>query len=164
MGEKRKIFVVLICLALVLAMPLPAGADDLELTPEQRTLYNQMMKSFIAPDFCGKSLEECPAKITVEMRDGILKQVKEGKTKEEIIDYWVGVYGTKILAAPPKSGFFLSAWILPIMGILAGVGILAVAVKGRMRGETEQKASKTSKTTIPQEYEGELKEEILKHL
>lgn len=165
MRKKKRLLALLICLALVFALPMAAGAEDLNLTPEQRNLYSQMLKSFIAPDFCGKSMVECPAKITVDMREGILKQVQEGNTKEQIIDYWTGVYGTKILAAPPKSGFFLSAWILPILGLIAGVFIVGVAVKGRLRGNGGQKASKKpSESKISQEYENELKEEILKHL
>ena len=164
MKPTKKIAILLISLLLFLMVPIAAGAEDINLTSEQQVLYNQMLKAFIAPDFCGKSLEECPATITVEMRDGILKQVQEGKTKEEIIDYWTGVYGTKILAAPPKSGFFLSAWILPILGILAGVGILGVAVKDRMKKESEQKPKKVSKVTGNLEYEAELEEEILRHL
>ncbi len=164
MKPTKKIAILLISLLLFLMVPIAAGAEDINLTSEQQVLYNQMLKAFIAPDFCGKSLEECPATITVEMRDGILKQVQEGKTKEEIIDYWTGVYGTKILAAPPKSGFFLSAWILPILGILAGVGILGVAVKDRMKKESEQKPKKVSRATGNLEYEAELEEEILRHL
>gem|GEM_PF-926240 len=160
----KKMAIFLVCLLLFLAVPVTAGAEEANLTSEQQILYNQMLKAFIAPDFCGKSLEECPATITVEMRNGILKQVQEGKTKEEIIDYWTGVYGTKILAAPPKSGFFLSAWILPILGILAGVGILGVAVKARMKKEGEQKTKKATKMTDNLEYEAELEEEILRHL
>ena len=159
----RNLLIICIFLALAFSIPVGVGAEDLNLTPEQRSFYNQMVKSFIAPDFCGKSLEECPAKITVEMRDEILRQVKAGKTKEEIIDYWTGVYGTKILSAPPKSGFFLSAWVFPIIGLLAGVIIVGVAVKGRLRS-SEETSKKLKDNKLAEEYPEELKEEILKHL
>jgi cytochrome c-type biogenesis protein CcmH/NrfF len=32
----------------------------------------------------------------------------------------VDEYGVKILAAPPKRGFFLTAWLTPLMAILLG--------------------------------------------
>lgn len=161
MRIKIRLLVTALCLILLFMAPLGAGADELGLTPEQQSLYSEMLKAFVAPDFCGKSLEECPASITVDMKEGILQQVKDGATKDEIIAYWTGVYGERILAAPPKSGFYLSAWILPVVGILAGILILSVAIKGRM-GSGNQ--SKPKKKDIPGEYEEELQQEILKHL
>lgn len=158
---KRAILVLTVCLSLLLAAPFGVLAEDLGITMQQQSLYNEMMKIFIAPDFCGKSLEDCPAGITVEMREGILQQVKDGADKEEIIDYWTGVYGMKILAAPPKSGFFLSAWVLPIIGILVGALILSGVLRRRMGVDGKNKPNKSS---IPGEYEEELKQEVLKHL
>lgn len=161
MEGKRRSILLIISMVLFFFISSGAGAADLNLNPEERALHDQMMKAFVAPDFCGKSLVECPAKITVDMREGILQQIKEGATKEDIISHWVGVYGEKILAAPPKAGFFLSAWILPIIGIVAGVFILSGSLKGRMR---RGKPSQPKKDRGPNEYEEELKEEILKHL
>jgi cytochrome c-type biogenesis protein CcmH len=161
MTVKRIGFLLMLCFTLLLLAPLGVWANDAGLTPEQQSLYSQMLKAFIAPDFCGKSLEECPAGITVDMREGILQQVKDGATKEEIIAYWTGVYGERILAAPPKSGFYLSAWILPVVGIVAGVFILSVALKGRIGGGQQ---SRFKKKDVPDEYEEELQQEILKHL
>lgn len=162
MKVKIKCLITALCFMLMFMAPVGAAADELDLTAEQRSLYNEMLKAFVAPDFCGKSLEECPAGITVEMQEGILQQVKEGATKEEIIAYWTSVYGERILAAPPKSGFYLSAWILPVVGIIAGVFILSVALKGRMGTGSQGKQSK--KKEVPAEYEEELQQEILKHL
>ncbi|NLL19155.1 MAG: hypothetical protein GX262_09030 [Clostridia bacterium] len=161
MTVKKIGFLLVFCFTLLLLSPLGVWANDAGLTPEQKSLYNQMLKTFVAPDFCGKSLEECPAAITVDMQEGILQQVKDGATKEEIIAYWTGVYGERILAAPPKSGFYLSAWILPVVGIVAGVFILSMALKGRI-GKGQQ--AKPKKKDIPDEYEEELQQEILKHL
>lgn len=162
MKAKSGRLALVLILAWLLMAPVGVLAQNDELTAEQQSLYNEMMKAFVAPDFCGKSLVECPAPITVEMREGILEQVKSGATKEEIIAYWTGVYGERILAAPPKSGFFLSAWVLPVVGIIAGVGILAVTMKGRMG--TPHGSAKGKKQAIPGEYEEELQQEIIKHL
>lgn len=161
MKAKGRWRVLALCLILIFLAPMGVFAENGELTEEQQLLYNEMLKTFVAPDFCGKSLEECPAAITVEMREGILEQVKNGATKDEIIAYWTGVYGERILAAPPKSGFFLSAWVLPVVGIVVGGVILAVALKGRMGTKG---SAQTKKQSIPGEYEEELQQEILKHL
>jgi len=159
---KRTWLVLLLILGCLALAPAGVLAQEGELTKEQQLLYNEMMKTFVAPDFCGKSLVECPAPITVEMREGIYEQVKNGATKEEIIAYWTGIYGERILAAPPKSGFFLAAWVLPVVGIVVGVVILAAALKGRMGSALP--SSRSRKQPIPGEYEEELQQEILKHL
>ena len=53
----------------------------------------------------------------------------EGRTREEILDYFVDRYGPDILAAPPKSGANLLAWILPIVGVAAGLGALFLVIR-----------------------------------
>jgi len=56
----------------------------------------------------------------------IASRVDAGDTKSEIKDRLVAEYGTQILAAPPKKGFNLLAWLLPIVGVLGGALVLAV--------------------------------------
>jgi cytochrome c-type biogenesis protein CcmH len=36
------------------------------------------------------------------------------------------MYGEEILAAPPKKGFALVAWLLPLFVLLSGVGLIIV--------------------------------------
>ncbi|MGI6552349.1 MAG: cytochrome c-type biogenesis protein [Bacillota bacterium] len=160
------IIVVLMVVMLAGIGPVPAE-ERLELNAQEQQLYNQMLKTFVAPDFCGKSLEECPAAITVQMREGIAEQIKEGKSKEEIVSYWTGVYGMKILAAPPKEGFFLSAWLLPLLGLLLGGCFLLAQIRGR--GRRKKKKSEPlppggGERAASADFEEALREEIIKHL
>ena len=58
----------------------------------------------------------------------ITKEVEQmlasGKTKDEIIDYYVQTRGETILAAPTKKGFNLTAWILPFLAIVVAGGAI----------------------------------------
>ena len=63
------------------------------------------------------------------MRAVIREMLAEGRTREEILDYFVDRYGSDILAAPPKSGASLLAWILPIVGVAAGLGALFLVIR-----------------------------------
>ena len=67
----------------------------------------------------------------------------EGRTREEILDYFVDRYGPDILAAPPKSGANLLAWILPIVGVAAGLGALFLVVRA-MTGRRQSVISAAS--------------------
>ena len=46
-------------------------------------------------------------------------QIAAGKTKDQIKDELVAQYGTAVLAEPPKSGFDLTAWLVPGAAIAA---------------------------------------------
>lgn len=65
---------------------------------------------------------ECSA--AKQITDKVVKRLARGQSKDEIIKYFIGFYGERILAAPTKQGFNLSAWILPFLAIvLGGAGI-----------------------------------------
>ena len=47
--------------------------------------------------------------------------MKQGKSDEEIIAYFVKRYGEWILRAPPVSGFNIVLWVLPGTAIVTGL-------------------------------------------
>ncbi|MEE9215237.1 MAG: cytochrome c-type biogenesis protein CcmH, partial [Thermodesulfobacteriota bacterium] len=49
----------------------------------------------------GQSVGESNSNLAHDMRDIIRKQLDEGKSKEEILAYFVNSYGESILASPP---------------------------------------------------------------
>ncbi len=67
------------------------------------------------------------------MKASIQSQIDAGKTKQEILDYFVSAYGEGIMAAPRKSGFSLTAWVAPVLAVAAGGGFVSVLVWGWVR-------------------------------
>ena len=55
------------------------------------------------------------------MRQLVRDKLSQGESREEILEYFAGVYGRDILAAPEKSGVGLVAWTAPIIGVLAAL-------------------------------------------
>ena len=51
-------------------------------------------------------------------RELIRQKLQQGQSKEDIIKYFVEVYGEQVLASPPKKGFYLTAWTLPLLVIM----------------------------------------------
>ncbi len=68
---------------------------------------------------CEGSMECGPA---AEITKEVEQMVEEGRTKQEILQYYVNKYGETILAAPTKEGFNFLAWVLPFMVLALGVG------------------------------------------
>ncbi|MFQ5841070.1 MAG: cytochrome c-type biogenesis protein CcmH [Thermodesulfobacteriota bacterium] len=82
---------------------------------------------------CNMVVSACEGAMECSAANGIKAQVMEklsmGQSKEEIIRYFVSRYGEKILSAPTKQGFNLTAWILPFLAIVLGGGILYFTLK-----------------------------------
>ena len=64
-----------------------------------------------------------------EMEIEIAGMVNTGKTKTEILDYYKGKYGERVLAIHVAEGFNYFAWIAPIFMGLLGITIIFVYIR-----------------------------------
>ena len=64
--------------------------------------------------------------VSPSMHRDVMSLVSGGYTAQEIIDAFVGVYGERVLMAPPAAGFNLLGWIAPFIAL--GGGALFVSV------------------------------------
>ncbi len=67
-----------------------------------------------------------------EMKAMAQKEIAAGKDETTILQDFVLRYGVKVLATPPASGFNLSVWILPSVGLILGLAVV-VALARRWR-------------------------------
>ena len=51
-----------------------------------------------------ETIDQAQVEISFQMRAVVREMLAEGRTREEILDYFVDRYGADILAAPPKVG------------------------------------------------------------
>lgn len=68
-----------------------------------------------------------------QMRALIKKKLEQGENQEQILQYFVERYGESILTNPPRSGFTLLVWLLPVIGLLLGAGIVGYVLRGWKR-------------------------------
>ena len=78
-------------------------------------------KMLMCPVCPAETIDQAQVEISFQMRAVVRELLAEGRTRQEVLDYFVDRYGADILAAPPKSGTNLVAWILPIVGVAAGL-------------------------------------------
>ena len=102
---------------LALALAAPALASDAHPT------LNEMEGEVMCP-ICHTTLNESNSAAAQRIKAFIVRRIRAGDTKGQIEDKLVADFGPALLAQPPKKGFALLAWLLPIGGLLAG----AVAV------------------------------------
>jgi cytochrome c-type biogenesis protein CcmH len=73
---------------------------------------------------CGQDHYECDpntCSLTKSFKQDLVSMMNKGWDKNKIRDYYVNIYGEEILTAPEKSGFSLTAWVLPfvVLGLAA---------------------------------------------
>jgi cytochrome c-type biogenesis protein CcmH len=71
--------------------------------------------------------EQCSSRD--EMKAMAAKEIAAGKDETTILQDFVLRYGVKVLATPPASGFNLSVWILPGVGLIVGLVVVLMLVR-----------------------------------
>lgn len=88
---------------------------------------------------CETTLDQSNAPVAERMKLFIRERIAAGDTEQAIKDALVVEFGPGVLATPPKSGFGLLAWLLPLGALAAGavvVGLLILAWS-RRRGSPD---------------------------
>jgi cytochrome c-type biogenesis protein CcmH len=127
---KRSLLVILAGFMILLLVPALASADgDEQLSPEALSIAN----SLNCPVCQGESVRDSNAQLAHDIRQLIQQKLDQGETRQQIMDYFVSRYGVTILRQPPKHGFSLALWWIPVGAIAIGLLILAGFVTQRQR-------------------------------
>jgi cytochrome c-type biogenesis protein CcmH len=94
---------------------------------------NRIAKQLFCPVCENTPLDVCPTEACRQWRGLIRQMLSEGKTEQEIKDYFVLNYGARVLSEPPRSGFNWLVYVIPPMAIVAGVFILFRAMRSWTR-------------------------------
>lgn len=129
------LFLALVVMALpsaVFAQTPPADTAQDEALEQEAQAIDRMIMCPVCP---AETIDQAQVEISFQMRAVVREMLAEGRTREEILDYFADRYGADILAAPPKSGANLLAWILPIVGVAAGLGALYLVIRAMTGGK-----------------------------
>jgi len=139
-----------IAIAALLLLPAVAQASSaVVVNPQQpKTTLPDVEDEVMCP-ICGTALNLSFSPQADRERAFIRREIAAGKTKEEIKQDLVAQYGTEVLAEPPKSGFDLTAWLVPGLAILIAAVAIAFGLRrwrraGRAR-EAESAAAPAEK-------------------
>jgi cytochrome c-type biogenesis protein CcmH len=109
--------------AIVLALAFAASA-----AAEPRASLPDIEDEVMCP-ICGTLLQLSDAPQAERERAFIRARIDQGQSKEQIKDALVDEYGPEVLATPGSSGFDLSAWIVPALGLLVALVALGLGAK-----------------------------------
>ena len=104
---------------------------------------------------CNTPLDVSDSPAAQRMKVFIAERLAEGDDKQQIIDALVDEFGRGVLATPPKEGFDLVAWIVPIVLVLAGLAAIPLVTRAWARRGRDAPAPE-----IPPEDAARLDEEL----
>ena len=100
---------------------------SLLLAINENGLALDIKKSLISPCCWAGTIYDLDHNPEIELQ--IEQLVDQNKTKNEILEFYVNLYGERILAIPKAEGFNLMVWITPIIIGLLGLVIIIIYLK-----------------------------------
>lgn len=86
--------------------------------------WQDVAGELMSPACPGRTLTNCTSGQSEQLRELIRQKVAQGESKAAIMRYFVDMHGEEILASPPKKGFALAAWLLPLFVLVNGAGLI----------------------------------------
>lgn len=112
----------------------------------------QLTQELWCPICNGIRLDVCEQKVCEQMREQIAIDLQAGKTIEQIKQEFVEFYGPSVLGEPPREGFSLLAWIVPVLLLLGGLAVIVVLTRRWTRKPAPAAVSSTTPgTTQPED-------------
>jgi cytochrome c-type biogenesis protein CcmH len=105
-----------VALAAFATSPVQADALDQEVREIASTLRCPVCENI--------STADSQSELASQMRQVIREQLQQGKSRQDIVDYFLERYGESVLFEPPKRGFSLVAWLVAPLGVLAGAVVV----------------------------------------
>ena len=120
--------ILLLLLALVCA---PAQAATVAEDPLEREML-EIAEDLRCAVCQNQPVSESNADLARDMRAVIREQLAAGKSREEILDYFVARYGEFVLLKPPYAGPGMLVWVAPLVLIAVLAVTAAVYLRRRL--------------------------------
>jgi cytochrome c-type biogenesis protein CcmH len=140
--------------AMMLSSFVPQEAGSAPLTdPVLEARVHRLGKQLRCAVCQGMSIADSPAQMARAQLDTVRKLVAEGKTDDEVLDYFVQRYDEWVLLKPRGHGFALFVWLGPAVAILGGLVFVLLFVRSRNNRPPPPGASTDGKPPEPPDDE-----------
>lgn len=160
----------MIALALSTAMLLgqfaPQKMASEMLPPEQEARVQRIGAQLRCAVCQGLSIAASPSSIARAQLDTVRDMVRQGKSDQEIKDYFVVRYGEWVLLSPRAEGANWAVWLLPALLLLVGAFTIARALRGPKVAQAQAQAPDAAASAPPpaagaeDEYLRRVREEV----
>lgn len=137
--KKRLFWISVIVLALVAVFISVRSASAQAGQPQPITddQVNAVAKKLYCPVCPNTPLDVCETKACQDWRAQIRQELGAGWSEQQISDYFVQQYGERVLGEPERKGFTSMVWVLPVIGVLLGAGVVFQIIRSWKRGSKQ---------------------------
>ncbi|MFQ2189395.1 cytochrome c-type biogenesis protein [Aeromonas jandaei] len=118
----------------------------------QEQVFRELTRELRCPKCQNQDIADSNAGLAKDLRDKTYQMVRQGKDKDEIVDYMVARYGKFILYNPPLMASTLILWLGPLLVIVIGLGVVV------MRSRRPVAAAKPVDSALSEEEQRRLAE------
>ncbi len=119
-------------LALLTSTNLSAAIDVHEFdSPEQEQLFRELTRELRCPKCQNNNIADSNAGLAQDLREKTYQMVKQGSTKQQVLDYMVARYGNFVRYDPPLTPAVMLLWAAPLAIILFGLVVVFGLAKRR---------------------------------
>lgn len=93
----------------------------------------EITRTLKCPVCQSQSVADSPSQLAQEMRTYVERRLEAGESRDAIVQDLVDRYGEGILLEPPRRGFTLIVWWLPILSLALGGVIVALTLRRATR-------------------------------
>lgn len=93
---------------------------------EQEQQFKDLGNTLRCPKCQNNTIADSNAELAVDLRHKVYEMTKEGKSKQEIVDYMIARYGNFVTYKPPFTIATSVLWLGPICVVLFGFGFIVL--------------------------------------
>ena len=151
--------------ALLLGQYAPQKMASEMLPPEQEARVQRLGEQLRCPMCQGLSIAASGSSIARAQLDTVRDLVRQGKSDQEIKDYFVARYGEWILLSPKAEGYNWLVWLGPAFLLLIGGFTVARTLRGPKAARAKASGGAAAPATAPpaaaeDEYLRRVREEV----
>lgn len=143
-----------IVLLLMLSMSAFAAIDVYQFdNQQQEQRFRILSEELRCPKCQNQSIADSDAGIAQDMRTKVHTMILEGKSDEDIVDYFVSRYGDFVSYRPPVNAGTSILWLGPILLLLGGAVLIVMLLRNASRKAALEESGQqgTSQNKEPEE-------------
>lgn len=118
--------------ALTLSMAAHAAIQVYEFENlEQEQQFKELGNTLRCPKCQNNTIADSNAELAVDLRQKVYEMTKQGKSKQEIIDYMTARYGNFVTYNPPFTAATSILWLGPLFVVVFGFGFIILRSRAK---------------------------------
>jgi len=131
--KTRNLLILLVFLLVVCLSIFPASLVSAQQPTPSDDQVNAIARHLFCPVCENTPLDVCPTQACHDWRELIRQMLAEGKSPDQIEQYFVDHYGARVLSEPPRVGLNWLVYIVPPLAFLIGAFLLFQAFRAWKR-------------------------------